>query len=79
MEENFKQVRLQDRQDQIILEKRHNTKVSIFIVVFFLIFLLYLYISNYCISVVGLKMKLFESQLRVLVFCLLKFILEENK
>ncbi|XP_054128178.1 serine/threonine-protein kinase Nek5 isoform X4 [Melozone crissalis] len=26
MEENFKQVRLQDRQDQIILEKRHNTK-----------------------------------------------------
>ncbi|NWR14700.1 NEK5 kinase, partial [Emberiza fucata] len=25
-EENFKQVRLQDRQDQIILEKRHNTK-----------------------------------------------------
>ncbi|XP_018764165.2 serine/threonine-protein kinase Nek5 [Serinus canaria] len=26
MEENFKQCRLQDRQDQIILEKRHNTK-----------------------------------------------------
>ncbi|XP_077029842.1 serine/threonine-protein kinase Nek5 isoform X3 [Agelaius phoeniceus] len=26
MEENFKQVRFQDRQDQIILEKRHNTK-----------------------------------------------------
>ncbi|NXR51000.1 NEK5 kinase, partial [Hippolais icterina] len=26
MEENFKQVRLQDRQDQTILEKRHNTK-----------------------------------------------------
>ncbi|XP_064571394.1 serine/threonine-protein kinase Nek5 isoform X2 [Zonotrichia leucophrys gambelii] len=26
MEENFKHVRLQDRQDQIILEKRHNTK-----------------------------------------------------
>ncbi|NXX66388.1 NEK5 kinase, partial [Spizella passerina] len=26
MEENLKQVRLQDRQDQIILEKRHNTK-----------------------------------------------------
>ncbi|XP_063248092.1 serine/threonine-protein kinase Nek5 isoform X2 [Prinia subflava] len=25
-EENFKQVRLQDRQDQTILEKRHNTK-----------------------------------------------------
>lgn len=30
MEENFKQVRLQDRQDQTILEKKHNTKVSIF-------------------------------------------------
>ncbi|NWV67732.1 NEK5 kinase, partial [Malurus elegans] len=26
MEENFKQVRLQDRQDQTILEKKHNTK-----------------------------------------------------
>ncbi|XP_009461408.1 PREDICTED: serine/threonine-protein kinase Nek5 [Nipponia nippon] len=26
MEENFKQVRLQDRQDQNILEKKHNTK-----------------------------------------------------
>ncbi|NWS43428.1 NEK5 kinase, partial [Probosciger aterrimus] len=26
MEENFKQVRLQDRQDQKILEKKHNTK-----------------------------------------------------
>ncbi|NXO24578.1 NEK5 kinase, partial [Cisticola juncidis] len=26
MEENFKQVRLQDRQDHTILEKRHNTK-----------------------------------------------------
>ncbi|NXO61826.1 NEK5 kinase, partial [Phainopepla nitens] len=26
MEENFKQVRLQDRQDQTVLEKRHNTK-----------------------------------------------------
>ncbi|NXU40654.1 NEK5 kinase, partial [Drymodes brunneopygia] len=26
MEENFKQVRLQDRQDKTILEKRHNTK-----------------------------------------------------
>lgn len=35
MEENFKQVRLQDRQYQKILEKKHNTKVSVLIVVFF--------------------------------------------
>lgn len=35
MEENFKQVRLQDRQYQNILEKKHNTKVSVLIVVFF--------------------------------------------
>jgi len=36
MEENFKRVRLQDRQDQKILEKKHNTKVSILIFVFLL-------------------------------------------
>lgn len=35
MEEHFKQVRLQDRQDEKILENKYNTKVSILIVVFF--------------------------------------------
>lgn len=40
MEENVKQVRIQDRQDQTILEKRQNAKVPIFAVVFFFNFLI---------------------------------------
>lgn len=71
MEENFKQVRLQDRQDQKILEKKHNAKVSILTAVFFSIFFLCLYISNYCVIMVALEIKLPESQSGV-VYCLLK-------
>lgn len=67
MEENFKQVRLQDRPDQKILEKKRNAKVSILIVVFFSIFFFHLYISNDCVITVALEIKLYERQLRVLV------------
>lgn len=39
MEENFKQVRLQDRQDQKHLEKKYRRKVSVLTICFAILFL----------------------------------------
>lgn len=66
MEENFKQVSLQDKQDQTILEKRHTTKVFIFTVVF--CFKFSYYVCTFQITVLLWKW----SYLRVLVFWCLK-------
>lgn len=58
MEENFKQVRLQDGQDQKNLEKKCSRKVSILTVCFTILFL-----NLYSYATVALEIKVFENQL----------------
>ena len=58
MEENFKQIRLQDRQDEKNLEKKCSRKVSLLIICFAILFL-----NLYSYATVALEIKVFENQL----------------
>lgn len=57
MEENFKQVRIQDRQDQENLEKKCSRKVSILTISFAIL------LNQYSDATVALEIKVFENQL----------------